>query len=514
MKNLLTTFAVGSTVSILFSCATLPDLRNSICGDGILQKDEDCDPLATSLQLASWKAGENATCGAQGQPLACRYVAAERLGCPVGWGRSTAGVCVKPSSKFSPHSVPVESSARSFRGGDFDGDGVADLAFISAGRMHVIYGDTSTPFETGRALSKAIQSGQVATDRLQLALEPALAAGDVSADGADDLVLVSPGIGGRDNDRLSVNIGAEDSFLTSVIPTYRIEELVGRPKEEEEDKKLPRRRQKLLRLRGTFLNASSKTMEEGTGVFVFAPSLATPLLRTNLVQFGLEPTLPPLEIPYTVAIGVQSMSLTPLSTCDVGFVPSKDANSMFVLPLPSCADSPTQVKEFKLTGVSNVEAYTVYDYDRDGRNDLVIKGSQAGVPAVLSLRGQGTADTLSFAPPARADRFYEGTTPRMPFAILEDGPSGLLFLEKEGNVNIWSRDNGGTFKLLHEMDRGNASQIKVGDFDGEGPLDAWVVQGTNAGFIKARSITDVKFVSYALSDVAVQIDTGDLDGDG
>lgn len=106
-------------------CTDLPAIESGVCGNGLVDPGEDCDPLRGDADAGS-------SCRSRGAVGACHFSCArgpggERPPCPSGWGCDANEICRAPLDAFDePVSVAV-GGASSLLSGDFDGDGRRDL---------------------------------------------------------------------------------------------------------------------------------------------------------------------------------------------------------------------------------------------------------------------------------------------------------------------------------------------------------------------------------------------------
>jgi hypothetical protein len=106
---------VGDTCDSAGVCESAP----GVCGNGIIEGDEDCDPtIPTTL----------GQCGAAGTANGCFYVCSTMVACPSGASCGRDGRCREPSGQFiAAASSPAFPSALNIKALDVDGDGLADL---------------------------------------------------------------------------------------------------------------------------------------------------------------------------------------------------------------------------------------------------------------------------------------------------------------------------------------------------------------------------------------------------
>ena len=125
-------------------CYDLPDVERDVCGNKVIDGEEDCDGFT--------EYGEGTVCGApelEEVDKQCVYLCGGGEGavCPPGWGCSLDGVCNRPEGRFvdapaSPWFMPVDE----FAIGDVDGDRAADLIGNDPAQIMVRFGSANAEF--------------------------------------------------------------------------------------------------------------------------------------------------------------------------------------------------------------------------------------------------------------------------------------------------------------------------------------------------------------------------------
>src|SRR5687767_10252260 len=97
----------------LAACTPLPAIATGVCGNAVLDDDEDCDHLVDD----------------PADPLvcqACRFVCSDRAVCPTGWSCGLDQVCRPPAGRFVA-GTPVRLPTSFVELADFNGDRLLDL---------------------------------------------------------------------------------------------------------------------------------------------------------------------------------------------------------------------------------------------------------------------------------------------------------------------------------------------------------------------------------------------------
>ena len=106
------------------ACDDLPKLPSDVCGNGVIEKGEDCDGASV---------GQNA-CNAL-----CRLTCTAEGACPSGFGCGNDGLCRQPTGTFEPFGPALALSAERLTLADFDGDGQNDLLASRGSSLSVAY---------------------------------------------------------------------------------------------------------------------------------------------------------------------------------------------------------------------------------------------------------------------------------------------------------------------------------------------------------------------------------------
>lgn len=128
---------LAAAALLALACADLRPIEESVCGNGVVDEGEDCDPHG------------DPTCGAADDVVAaCRFLCSAdiALECPhAGYGCGNDGVCRQASGVFEPMAsfvVPAEQITT----GDVDGDGNVDIIGIGSAGVAGVHGDADGVF--------------------------------------------------------------------------------------------------------------------------------------------------------------------------------------------------------------------------------------------------------------------------------------------------------------------------------------------------------------------------------
>ncbi len=190
----------------LAACADLRPLEGDVCGNGVVERGEDCDRFAAA----------GASCWGPAEEGACRYACgpapagAEGPRCPPGFGCGADRTCRRPSGAFEPGGERVAEGASVLRVADFDGDGRDDVLALGAANergeraARVIFRDAEG-FGASRRVPNVFRSVAIGPLGPGAAQGLALISGQSSLVGLDLLVgdrdrsfasLVNPVLGG------------------------------------------------------------------------------------------------------------------------------------------------------------------------------------------------------------------------------------------------------------------------------------------------------------------------------
>ena len=190
-------------IALLAACDSLPATQDGVCGNKVVDSNEDCDMFA---------AGPGTLCRPPNTPAQCRFACGPQPDgtsavCPSGMGCGADGTCRSPKGAFTAATQPIPGSLIDLLVGDVDGDGRADV-------VGLVQGDISTTFYDA-TLTSVIN---VHTPSRENSPVRALLR-DISGDGCADLII------GAGNGSI-VNLGsASRAFVPTAFPSTYIPNL-------------------------------------------------------------------------------------------------------------------------------------------------------------------------------------------------------------------------------------------------------------------------------------------------
>jgi hypothetical protein len=104
------------------ACADLRPIASGVCGNEVIDGDEDCDGHTP----------DGGRCAAPGSPHACRYVCGSVSNCPAGYGCGKDGVCRRAPEPANEQTVPLGDpipfpSLQALAAADFDANGADEV---------------------------------------------------------------------------------------------------------------------------------------------------------------------------------------------------------------------------------------------------------------------------------------------------------------------------------------------------------------------------------------------------
>jgi hypothetical protein len=176
----------GTALCLLFSlfgCTTFPVIEAGVCGNAVIEENEDCDTFAKKPGESCRPPGEEGACHND-----CRSIVHGKVAkCPDDMGCAPDGLCYRPTGGFDKP-VNFASGVSSWLStADFDGDGRLDVISteaaneLSQARFRVHYFDTDGKLEETRTFPRVV-TRPIARDL-------------TGGDSADDLIFSNDLIG-------------------------------------------------------------------------------------------------------------------------------------------------------------------------------------------------------------------------------------------------------------------------------------------------------------------------------
>lgn len=430
-------FARAVFLASLLACDTLPAIQGGVCGNNVVDPNEDCDTSAPDGALCRQ----------------CRFVCgpqASGAACPSGMGCGTDGTCRTPTGAYVPTAQLIQGTFSDVYAGDVDGDGRADVVGLDPNVISTSFFDATLATKT-----------TIATKRhANVKVHPLLR--DLSGDGRADLVVV------RGNGTL-VELGSEQrtfeplAFPSSYLADVTNGQLIVF------DAAPPSVGQTLL-LMGTFkktvsgiLSANSST---GQGVpFLFMPSgktpadLAGPVATAHVIENKLVSPCGELSFAFTGASEVDVFTIC-ISDGSGGykFNDYVGTSQPVVVPLPS--------------NTAVVRGPELIDANADGHLDLIVGAttkSCTGCDEIDVAYGAGDGTFAAFAPYALGLMPTPKPGP-LPLALGDLNGDGILDHVTTTDV-LTSPQNNGLFTSQAHNHGAPWTQAVIGDFNHDGIAD-------------------------------------------
>jgi hypothetical protein len=360
--------------------------------------------------------------------------------------------------------------------GDFNGDGVQDLAVIYAGGVAVLLGNGDGSFQAAHSFA----AGNSPT---------CVAVGDFNGDGNLDLAVANS----RSN-TVSVFLGNGDgrfqtarTFTTGEHPVYvAVGELNGDGKQD-------------IAVVNDFADDVAVLLGNGDGTFQDAR------------HFGVGNT------PQSAAVGdFNGDGRLDLAVANYG---SDDISVLL-----GNGDGTFPVALSLRTGAfTRPSSVAVGDFNADGVQDLVVANSASRDVSALLGNGDGTFQNArnfgaGISPSSVAVGDFDGDG-RLDLAVAYAG----VFPDYVGGVSVLLGNGDGSFQAAQNFGPGKgASSVAVGDFDGDGRLDLAVAYaGRSPDYVGGVSVLlgngDGSFQAaqnFGTGNHASFVAVGDFDGDG
>ena len=188
-------------------CSSLEDVPLGLCGNGVLEANEDCD-------------AHSETCGLPSTPAACRLTCPAGHLCPSGWTCGVDQICRQPSNTWQL-SPPFGRPSSVFQVLDLDRSGYPGIAEHAAYELtwYQNHDGALAPFATGHSPSTNLSrsNGSLISDRT------AIVATHLPKDDALATIALFQGW-----DVTLQRIGQDGSFTTFLLPSFPIA-IAGQP---------------------------------------------------------------------------------------------------------------------------------------------------------------------------------------------------------------------------------------------------------------------------------------------
>ena len=135
-------FYLSYALCALFSCSNFTFVQENLCGNRVVEPNEDCDGYAEL---------EGGTCGEPNHPTgSCTYIcdhqSSEVIRCPAGWSCGLDNRC-RLAVGFLEEPVDSGDFLQGNMGAaDFDGDLFVDLVAMRDNKVSIKYGDEDGDF--------------------------------------------------------------------------------------------------------------------------------------------------------------------------------------------------------------------------------------------------------------------------------------------------------------------------------------------------------------------------------
>lgn len=462
--------AVGAAMAVATACATLEPVATGVCGNGVLDRDEDCDEAEGSTAASKGK------CLRAGELNACHYTCDTSASCPPAWGCDlNEGICRRSGGTFS-RKLRIETGAVRLAKGDFDGDGRADLLLSQASGLDgasavtgYFFGEGMRERERRRIPNRmgppyvfpSALSDKALGVEAEIRLFPLSDVGFVSTVGVGVL---------RGNE--------EEPFLPELLPFKRLttsSRIIPIPSAPDATGS--------LRGRVTYAAAIKQPSGKSSLLSVSLDSVGTPTAIIYGVEIDGDPAaLASLTAPAgrSLCLSTRSSGATPpTESCSNALVyfQGTQKSALYILDAES-KEPPRRRPRVVTTGV--IDSVATGDIDGDGRTDILIGQPRVGGPACpVVLTGAALAAAV---PPPNGDFVLTPTLLTLPdcsqrflgAADLNGDHIADLVFGTQVFFSTKAADAGATpeWRLAYQSSATEWTQLEVGDFDGDGRDDA------------------------------------------
>jgi hypothetical protein len=485
------------------SCATLPELSSNQCGNGILEQGEACDILSSSDRAAMRAAGA-AACRPPGDPFQCRVDCTNGNRCAAGSICDTrVGICRTPSGEFAS-TVSVEAKdAFRVSTADLDGDGALDAITES------LQSTASAPtiahlrfFDNGGQLAKEVVIGRPISS-LQTT---SLVASPQNGPAPKDLLFTSAGVS-------AFQVTPSRELLPILLPAL-------------DESKISIRNARLFPSYALDSNGRATTVDPSSQFVVRATGLreltVTRLRSVESVKLTLDQLASSASFLYASGTPAAPLRTTP-ERCGGSLLGAKGSRMLFLFD-PGCSDGermavqPIELEQRRCVGVA---ATATVDPSIRSYESLLFAPT-ASVAHALQLQGDRLAIWEVGSSACRlADVVFPERTKKI-LAIAPMDSARLLVITNLGAAIV--DRNTGAAKGAFVNAGPDWNLATIGDYNGDGKLDVVATPGDNIDALATRNAYfEVWFSGFGSQFSSkyvptqfpiTQLKTGDFDGDG
>ncbi len=243
-------------------------------------------------------------------------------------------------------------------------------------------------------------------------------------------------------------------------------------------------------------------------------------LSVSGLPTGASGVFSPTPTTSTSTLTVTTSNSTPLSSNTLsmtgvsGAITHSASATLAIVAKPPTTSCPSYLPAFSNTATYTPTSVAIGDFNRDGRQDLAVVGTNSSVVAILLGRGDGTFQypnntyTVGTAPVSVAVGDFNG-----------DGKADLVVANSVANsVSILLGNGDGTFQTAVSYSTGtNPFWVAIGDFNGDGKADLVTANNGSANVSILSGNGDGTFqtaVNYSAGSGPFWVSVGDLNGDG